>query len=365
MKESETLNQINKFLSDKDNKKYHYNDAKSEDYKVSTGSLNLDLALGGGISSGVHRFTGINEGGKTSCALSIAREFQKQFKDGMVVLVMSEGRCSQEMMDRVGIDTNPEKFFRFDCNVFEKVFELVRMLVKDNPEDKKYFFLIDSIDALCRLNDVDKAFEDSEQVAGGALITSVFLKKMVLPIAKLNHIMILTSQVRVEVSANPYASRGGPKAKEAGGNAVKHYANFILEFQERYTNDILFTNPSATRLDDKGDPIGHYCKIKFKKSINERTGSQVRYPVKYGRKNGNSVWIEREILDLMKMWGYLEQKGSWIAIDQDLIEKMKAKKIDCPEKIQGEHNLVELVENSPKIKKFLFDHIKQELNSIS
>ena len=78
MKESETLNQINKFLSDKDNKKYHYNDAETQDYKVSTGSLNLDLALGGGMPSGVHRFTGINEGGKTSCALSIAREFQKQ-----------------------------------------------------------------------------------------------------------------------------------------------------------------------------------------------------------------------------------------------------------------------------------------------
>jgi hypothetical protein len=67
----------------------------------------------------------------------------------------------------------------------------------------------------------------------------------------------------------------------------------------------------------------------------------------------------------MKLWGYLEQKGSWISIDPELVEKMKENKIDCPEKIQGEHNLVELVENSVKIKQFLFDHIKQELNNIS
>ena len=135
MKESATLDQINKFLTDKQNKDYHYNDCESLDFKIPTGSLNLDLALGGGLPSGVHRFIGINEGGKTSCALSIAREFQKQFDNGMVVLVMSEGRFSKEMLERSGLDTDPNKLFRFDCNVFEKVFELVRMLVKDNPEN--------------------------------------------------------------------------------------------------------------------------------------------------------------------------------------------------------------------------------------
>ena len=132
---------------------------------------------------------------------------------------------------------------------------------------KKFFFIVDSVDALCRENDYDKPFVDSEQVAGGALITSVFLKKMVLPIMKSNHVMVLTSQVRVEVTANPYASRGGPKTKQAGGNAVKHYANYIFEFEERYTNDIMWENPSASRIEDKGNPIGHICKIKFRKRL--------------------------------------------------------------------------------------------------
>ena len=122
---------------------------------------------------------------------------------------------------RAGIDISEDKFFKFDCNVFEKVFELVRLLVANNHENKKYLFIIDSVDALCRLNDYDKPFVESEQVAGGALITSVFLKKMVLPIMKLNHMMILTSQVRVEVATNPYAARGGPRMKQAGGNAIK------------------------------------------------------------------------------------------------------------------------------------------------
>ena len=198
-----------------------------------------------------------NEGGKTSCALAVAKRFQEHFGDnGMVVYVKSEGRLGPEIIKRAGIDTSEEKFFKFDCNVFEKVFELIRMLVLQNEDEKKYLFIVDSVDALCRQNDYDKPFEDSEQVAGGALITSVFLKKMVLPILKLNHMMILTSQVRVEVATNPYAARGGPKTKQAGGNAIKHYANFILEFQERYMNDIIFENPSASKLGRQRQSLG-------------------------------------------------------------------------------------------------------------
>ena len=357
--------QIKSFLQDKDNKKYHYNDHEELNYKISSGSLNLDLALDGGLPPGVHRFTGVNEGGKTSCALAVAKNFQDSFKkDGKVIYIKSEGRLGPEMIERAGIDISEDKFFKFDCNVFEKVFELIRLLVGDNQEHKRYLFIIDSVDALCRQNDYNKPFMESEQVAGGALITSVFLKKMVLPIMKLNHMMILTSQVRVEVATNPYAARGGPRTKQAGGNAIKHYANFILEFQDRYNSDIIFENSSAAKLEDKGAPIGHFCKIIFRKSVNEKTGAQVRYPIRYGRKKGTSVWVERELIDLLYLWGYLEKKGAWIAFDSELLKKMEAAAIECPEKIQGEPKLVDLIERDTKLQDFLLAHIKDEFAAL-
>ena len=364
-KEVQTTDQISKFLSDKDNKKYHYNFHNAEDYKISSGSLNLDIALGGGLPSGAHRFTGINEGGKTSCAMTFAKNFQKHFgKKGMIIYVKSEGRMSKEMIERMGIDTDPQKFFVFDCNIFEKVFELIRELVFENEDDKRYMFIIDSVDALCRVGDINKPFADSEQVAGGALITSVFLKKMVLPITKMGHTMILTSQVRVEVATNPYAARGGPKQKQAGGNAIKHYANFILEFEERYTSDLIFKNPTATKLEEKGRPIGHYCKIKFRKSINERTGSTARYPIKYGEKDGKSVWRAREILDMLYLFNLIEKKGAWISVSEDLISEIKSKKLEINDKFQGELRLIEFLEDNVELSDFLYEDFKKLTNAL-
>ena len=60
-------------------------------------------------------------------------------------------------------------------------------------------FIIDSMDGLCRLADVKKAFADAELVAGGSLISSVFLKKQSLPIAMNGHMAIITSKVRIEI----------------------------------------------------------------------------------------------------------------------------------------------------------------------
>ena len=135
--------QITGFLQDKDNKKYHYNDYEELEYKIPSGSLNLDLALGGGLPAGVHRFTGVNEGGKTSCALAFARNFQQYFKkDGKVIYIKSEGRLTSDLVARAGIDIAEDKFFKFDCNVFEKVFRISEAFSKPTTMKTKSIYLL-------------------------------------------------------------------------------------------------------------------------------------------------------------------------------------------------------------------------------
>jgi hypothetical protein len=54
------------------NKDHHYAFDVPVDYSVSSGSLTLDIEMGGGIRPGIVRSSGVTEGGKTSNALAFA-----------------------------------------------------------------------------------------------------------------------------------------------------------------------------------------------------------------------------------------------------------------------------------------------------
>ena len=62
----------------KENEEHHYNYEDDIDYKISSGSLTVDFQLEGGFGPGLHRFTGMNEGGKTSEALEVMRNFMER-----------------------------------------------------------------------------------------------------------------------------------------------------------------------------------------------------------------------------------------------------------------------------------------------
>ena len=59
----------------KQNEDHHYNFEEEIDYKVSSGSLKVDFELNGGLGPGLHRFVGMNEGGKSSEALEVMKTF--------------------------------------------------------------------------------------------------------------------------------------------------------------------------------------------------------------------------------------------------------------------------------------------------
>lgn len=147
------LDQIGAYL--KQHSGDHYNFEEERTYTVSSGSLLLDIEMGGGIKPGIVRASGVTEGGKTSCALSFARNFQKM-DNSMVIYIKSEGRLSKDMVERSGIDTSEEKWFVYKSNVYESVIDFMRELVANNPTDTRYMFVIDSMDALVPRGDLEK-----------------------------------------------------------------------------------------------------------------------------------------------------------------------------------------------------------------
>ena len=350
------LGQIERYL--KEHKEEHYNFEAETDYVVSSGSLILDMHMGGGLRPSIIRASGVSEGGKTSCSLSFARNFQKEVENSMVVYVKAEGRLSSDMITRAGINTDPEKWFVFKSNIYETVCDFISHLIRDNPTEKRYFFVIDSMDALISKADVDRSYDKSNKVAGGAVTSSNFLKRMALPISTRGHICVLISQVRSKVSINMYEKTDPKLTNASGGNALLHFSDWILEFQPRYTKHQIKDSKAAK--EDAAE--GHWCEVIFRKTPNETTGAIVKYPIKYGRTGGKSIWVEYEILNTLLKWGFVKRAGAWLNVTETLIEKLESKNLSIPEKIQGEEAFTNYLDDNPEVKDHLFDMLKQTLS---
>jgi RecA/RadA recombinase len=345
----------------KDNKDSHYNFEDEKIFHISTGSLLLDSELSGSLEvPAIVRFTGVSGGGKTSAALLIMNNFLKTVPNSKGFLVKAEGRLNSNVKKISGVDfvDKPEdwdagKCFVLRSNVYENIATLILELIKNNPENTRYYFLIDSMDALISKNDLSKGFDDSAKVAAGAVLTSNFLRRIMLPLSTFGHICGLISQVRSNVQINPYA-KGDPKlTNSSGGNALQHYADWIFEFQPRYKSDQI--------LED-GKIIGHWSKILLRKTTNEKDGVEVTYPIKHGRSDGKSIWTEYEIADMLIQWGFAKKSGAWIAFDSGLIENIQDDiKKDFPEKIQGMDQLRTFLEDNQEICTYLFDKFKSIL----
>jgi len=367
-KDSKT-NVLQSFLNQR--KDEHYNFENEIFYKVSTGSLLLDIHTGGGLCPGLHRFTGMNEGGKTSESLEIMRNFLNSIPNGRAVYFKAEGRLSPEMSDRSGVTftTDAEKWedgtcFVYESNIYESVFDLMKLLIKDNEEDKRYMFLIDSMDALIRRDDLVKELDEATKVAGGATISSVFMKKVALAMTKLGHMTILISQVRENIAIDPYAKKPVRQVSASGGNALLHYANFIFEFEGRFQKDLILEKPTERPDVKKNKILGHYAKVSIKKSPNEKTNLSIHYPIKYGRTNGTSIWKEYEVLDLLFENGMMLKKGAWITVHEDTLEEMKENNIECPDKFQGRNNLFIFLEENQDFTNYWFEKFKNIFSEV-
>ena len=351
----------------KSNKDDHYNFEEEVHYKVSSGSLNLDFVMGGGFCPGLHRFIGMNEGGKTSEALEVMKNFLKTVKNSRGLLIKAEGRLSKEIQERSGVDFvgDPDLWkngncFVFESNIFETVSELMLDLVRNNPENNKYLFILDSVDGLMPKNDACKTLSDATKVAGGAVISSVLMKKMSIALSKRGHMAIFISQVRSDIKLDPYAANKDIRQTTAtGGNALLHYANWIIEFEPRYNKDLILEKPNERYDAIKNKIIGHTAKVSIKKSTNETTNNKVEYPIKHGRKQGTSIWREYEIIDQLLAWQFIIAKGAWITCSDQIVEELKESGLELQKQHQGMDNFRKYLEENVKITDFLFEKYKK------
>lgn len=352
-------------------KEYHYNfEETAKPYVVSTGSMILDQYMGGGLGCGLQRFTGCNEGGKTNEALQVMLNMMNSVEASKALYIKAEGRLSNDVMKRSGLKfvSHPEDWelgtcLVWECNIYDIVFDGLRELLRNNPDKEKFCIVIDSMDGLISKGDLDKTSSDANKVAAGAALTSDFLKRVSLGMSKFGHMCIMISQVRSTIQINQYAPRDpNNQTNSSGGNAALHYPDWIVNFERRNQSDLILQNPNAKPGPDN-KIIGHYAKVHFQKSTNESTGAKVRYPIKHGRENGKSIWVEREIIEMLLMWGYIEKSGAWFSVEAEIIAYAQEAGVEIKEKYQGMSSLYELLEGSQELTDCLRKFVRETILS--
>ena len=343
--------------------KDHYNTGKViPDYKVSMGSVKLDVHLEGGLGSGIHRFVGASEGGKTSEALVVAKNALETIPNAKLLFVKAEGRLADNVKKRSGIkwveddkDWESGTGFVLNLNIFEPMADLIDNLIKANRKASKkdritYIIVIDSMDGLVLKEDADKDFEgENRKVAGVPLLTKQLFARLSLPIHVEKHMMLVMSQKSSHIPAQ-YEKLDQLKLGASGGNAAIHFCDYIFTFLPK-AGKKHYLAKEGQKVDlnaDKFNVIGHIARIEVSKSENETTGMIIEYPVLHGKrgKDGREagrIWTEREVFDLMRAMRFVENKGAWYSYTESAQEVLKSSKFseDIDAKHQGASKMFE------------------------
>lgn len=356
VKEEKELDQIEQLLASKEFKGLHYGSRSGTEIKrpdvISTGSYFFDEVLGGGFRScGWARFYSDPECGKTSMGLCWAKNWQDFYpQDGMVVVFNAEGRVTADLIERSGISTEKGRFRIIDTNMSDAIWSLIENLVSDNPEHKKYFFIVDSTDACVRATDTKdkKEIGESEKIGGSATILSAAGKRLSLIFNLKTAFLFMSSQVRDKLNTRGPAA-GGKDA--SGGNAPKFYSSLTGEIKKPWTETFIRENPS----DDKSEIIGRKVQIKLHKTPNETTGTTVEYPVKYGHIGG--VWREYEAMLLAQSWDWIIQKKAHFSFSDEFYKELQDNNVIVDQNYHGEKRLRDTFDKTPDLVKFVFDKI--------
>lgn len=345
----------------KETKEDHYNFEPDHDYKVPCSSLQLTAALDGGLTPGAHRFIGITSGGKSSCALDFMYHFLKdKTKKRRGIYIKAEGRLSTPVKLRSGITYNSNKdtwadgeCFIYESNIYEAVFKLKREMLE--IEGYEFFFITDSVDNLIKREDAKKPEELAITVGGGSLITSVFLKKVGLAMAKRGHIDLYISQVREQIKVNQYEVTVPKQGKSSGARSLEHQANVVLDFLARYGGDLILEGDKGSKI------LGHFCKCKILKSDNEKNMVDIKYAIRYGQTAAKSVWLTYELSEILRAWHLIKrqsEKGSIYVLDTVFrAEMIEALGKDIPEQIKGVDNIIVWLEENEDIQQYLFNKL--------
>jgi recombination protein RecA len=278
---------------------------------VSTGSIALDIALGvGGLPRGrVIEIYGPEASGKTTLALQVVAEMQKQ--GGTASFIDAEHALDVGYAKRIGVNTDDLLISQPDSG--EQALDIVEILVRSAAVD---IVVVDSVAALVPRAEIEGEMGDSHMGLQARLMSQA-LRKLTATISKSMTTVVFINQIRQKIGV----MFGNPETT-TGGNALKFYASIRLDIRR------------IAAIKDGQEVVGNRTRVKIVKNKLAPPFKEVEFDIIFGQ----GISREGDVVDLGTDMGIIERAGTWYSYGESRIG-------------QGRENAKDFLKKHPDIMK--------------
>lgn len=265
---------------------------------IPTGSLSLDMALGGqGIPRGrIIEIFGPESSGKTTLALHIGAEAQKM--GGIAAIIDAEHAFDPSWAKKLGVEL--DSLLVSQPGSGEEAMQICEMLVKSNAVD---VIIIDSVAALVPKAELEGEIGDSH-VGLQARLMSQSMRKLTGAIAKSKTAVIFINQIREKVGV----MFGSPETTP-GGRALKFYCSCRIDVRR------------IGALKDGDEQVGQRVKAKI---VKNKVAPPFRI-AEFDMMHSCGISFEGDLLDLGTEHKVVNRSGAWFKYEDTYLGQGKEK----------------------------------------
>ena len=269
--------------------------SKNDIQKFSSGSLALDLALGGGIPEGrIIEIFGPESSGKTTLSLHAIAEAQA--RGGRAAFIDAEHALDVTYAAKIGVDVDNLLVSQPDDG--EQALEITEKLVRSGGIN---IIVIDSVAALTPRAEIEGMMGDSHMGLQARLMSQA-LRKLTSIVSKTNCTVVFINQMRMKIGV----MFGNPETT-TGGHALKFYASIRIDV--RRIGKILEKNS------DDQEIIGNRTRAKIVKNKIAPPFRQAEFDILYAQ----GISREGDIIDLGVKYGVMERAGAYFRYNGEAI----------------------------------------------